>query len=347
MKPLCLLLALVALSSGANAQINQFSGTPSSPAFFLNFDSPFVPSGAIASNSSVFTGSGLNSVTKFGTWSPGGDTITAGSNGSGQSLVSQGGVMSVAGIGAPLDNCAVGAGFDFSLTTAANTFGVLFVDQINFSYTVELFNGASSLGIGAFSYSGSFPQPGHYWTGPGSFDRVVLKFSSAVGVGIDNIAFDTSGPVGGFSTYCVAKQTANGCVPAISGSGTPSASNAGPFVVSVNQLRNNKSGLFFYRPNGTQANTPFQGGTLCVGPTGIKRTPAQNSGGTPAPANDCSGVYSLDFNAFAAGLLGGTPAPELSVPGNTYQCQSWGRDPGFPAPDNTSLSDALDVTIGV
>ena len=39
-------------------------------------------------------------------------------------------------------------------------------------------------------------------------------------------------------------------------------------------------------------------------------------------------------------------APALSVPGNTYQCQAWGRDPGFPAPNNTTLSDALDVTVG-
>ena len=151
---------------------------------------------------------------------------------------------------------------------------------------------------------------------------------------------------GTFTTYCTAKVNSLGCTPAIGGAGNPSATNAAPFVVSVSQLRNQKSGMLLYTPNGAHAAQPFQGGTLCVGPVGIKRAPASSTGGTPAPANDCSGVLALDFNAFAAGQLGGNPSPALSVPGNTYQCQAWGRDQGFPAPNNTTLSDALDVTVG-
>jgi hypothetical protein len=43
---------------------------------------------------------------------------------------------------------------------------------------------------------------------------------------------------------------------------------------------------------------------------------------------------------------GGSPAPELSVPVNTYQCQAaWGRERGFPPPISTTSSEALDVTI--
>jgi hypothetical protein len=137
-----------------------------------------------------------------------------------------------------------------------------------------------------------------------------------------------------------------GCTPAIAGSGTPSASATSGFQVDVAMVRNGKSGLFFYKVGGTQASAVFQCGTLCVGPSGIRRTPAQSSGGTPPPANDCSGVYSLDMNAFAAGMAGGNPDPALLVAGGLVHCQAWGRDQGFAAPCNTTLSDGLEYTIG-
>jgi hypothetical protein len=77
----------------------------------------------------------------------------------------------------------------------------------------------------------------------------------------------------------------------------------------------------------------------------IKRTPAVHSGGTALPAADCSGVYSIDMNAFARGLLGGSPQALLSTPGTTVNCQWWGRDPGFPPPNNTSLSNGLQFMV--
>jgi len=143
--------------------------------------------------------------------------------------------------------------------------------------------------------------------------------------------------------YCTAKVNALGCLPTIGYTGTPTVGAPSGFVVSGTNVRNNKNGLLFYGTNG-QAALPFQGGFLCV-QSQIRRTPAVNSLGTPAPANDCTGVFSIDMNTFATGGLGGSPSPALSVPGTVVNCQWWGRDPGFPAPNNTTLSDGLEYTL--
>jgi hypothetical protein len=142
--------------------------------------------------------------------------------------------------------------------------------------------------------------------------------------------------------YCTAKTNSLGCLPVIESSGAPSVSAASGFVVTGSNVRNQKTGLLLYGVSGRAAGA-FQGGTLCVA-SPIRRSPAVNSGGAPLPANDCSGVYSIDMNAFATGALGGAPAPELLVAGSVVDCQWWGRDQGFPAPNNTTLSDGLEFT---
>jgi hypothetical protein len=113
--------------------------------------------------------------------------------------------------------------------------------------------------------------------------------------------------------------------------------------VSASNVRNRKVGLFLYGITG-RASNPFTGRVLCVR-TPIKRTTMVQSGGTPLPVNDCTGVDAIDMTAFAAGLLGGTPLFELQVPGTAVNGQFWGRDPGIPAPNATTLSDAVEYFV--
>ena len=145
------------------------------------------------------------------------------------------------------------------------------------------------------------------------------------------------------NAYCTAKVNALGCTPAIATAGTPSAVAPSGFTVIGSNVRNNKPGLLLYSVTGSAAN-PFTGGTLCVAAP-IKRSTPVASGGTPAPANDCTGVYTIDMNAFAQGALGGLPSPALSVSGTVVCCQFWGRDPGFAPPNNTTLTSAIQYQI--
>jgi hypothetical protein len=144
------------------------------------------------------------------------------------------------------------------------------------------------------------------------------------------------------TTYCTAKLNSLGCLPAISATGASSASAGSGFVIQVVNAINNKPGLYLYSDGGRVA-VPFFGGLLCVN-SPVRRSVPMNSGGT-APPNNCSGVYSMDWNAFSSGGLGGTPQAYLVVPGTLVQVQAWGRDNGFPSGSNATLSDGLEYTV--
>ncbi len=141
-------------------------------------------------------------------------------------------------------------------------------------------------------------------------------------------------PPFGPTVYCKANPTSQGCTPAIASSGIPSASAGSGFSISCTNMVPQTNGLMFYSLLGP-TNLPFLDGILCVQPPLI-RTPIQNSGGAAA----CSGVFSLDFNAFIA--LGSDPG---LVQGAQVWTEFWGRDSA--APSTTSLSDALAFTIGL
>jgi predicted outer membrane repeat protein len=137
------------------------------------------------------------------------------------------------------------------------------------------------------------------------------------------------------SVYCTAKINSQLCIPSIGFQGWASASNFAPFEITATQVLNQKSGLLFYGYQPTSA--PFQGGILCVDAP-IRRTPVMTSGGSPS-GTDCTGTYSLDFNAYIAGGAD----PLLATVGRPVYAQYWSRDPQ--APFSTGLTDALSFRI--
>ncbi len=174
----------------------------------------------------------------------------------------------------------------------------------------------------------------------------VAKVQTTVGgiVGNALLRLHLGGPGMPPIAYCEGKLNSLGCLPSISAQGVPSATAGSGFTVSTVNVINNKPGLYLYT-NAGRASEPFAGGLRCVS-TPLKRSVSMNSAGH-VPPNDCSGVYSLDFNAFATGGLGGVPAGFLIVPGTVINAQAWGRDNGFAAPNNVTLSNGIEFTVGV
>jgi hypothetical protein len=141
--------------------------------------------------------------------------------------------------------------------------------------------------------------------------------------------------------YCTAQVNSLGCTPQLSFAGRPLASATEGFTVRVDELINQKHGLFIYTA-GVQASIPFHGGYMCMS-TPRARALSVSTGGSVGPTPDCSGALSLDFRAFASGALGGSPLPALNVLGTKIQCQAWSRDSGTPTHSN--LSSALEFTV--
>ncbi|MEO6710090.1 MAG: hypothetical protein ABI054_10135, partial [Planctomycetota bacterium] len=144
------------------------------------------------------------------------------------------------------------------------------------------------------------------------------------------------------SVYCVAKVDSLGCQPSIGSTGAASASASSGFSIRATAVHNKVAGILLHTAAG-RAFTPFQGGHLCLAQP-IQSTPSLQSGGS-ANGADCTGVFAIDMNAFAAGVLGGTPSVYLSTPGTLVDAQFWGRDPHVLNSDKTTLSDALEWVV--
>ncbi len=134
-------------------------------------------------------------------------------------------------------------------------------------------------------------------------------------------------------TYCTAKVTSGGCLPAMSASGTPNLGAPSGFTITAGQLRPNSFGLMFFTLSGT-TDVPFQDGHLCV-KSPFYRLPVKNSGGS----GSCSGSLSYSLAEILAHPAGGP----LVHAGSRLDVQTWFRDPQ--SASATGLSDGIDFYV--
>jgi parallel beta-helix repeat protein len=137
------------------------------------------------------------------------------------------------------------------------------------------------------------------------------------------------------TNYCTAKINSLGCTPAIASSGSPSVTSATAFDITASNVLNQNPGLLIY--GYTRRVTPFQGGFKCMA-NPVRRTPVQSSGGSPLPLNDCTGVYSFDFNGW---IQGNHDAALFAC--QEVDAQYWSRD--FASASPIGLTDALSFII--
>jgi hypothetical protein len=164
--------------------------------------------------------------------------------------------------------------------------------------------------------------------------RTANNTTTSVAQAYIKIDLNAQGPV----VYCTAGISTNGCVPSISGAGTPSGTAGSGFTLDVANVEGQKLGLIFYGITGPAASTWGSSSSfLCVkAPT--QRMGSQSSGGT---ANLCDGLLTEDFNTYLA-----THPSSLGQPfvgGETVWAQAWYRDP--PSPKTTNLSDGLEFVM--
>jgi hypothetical protein len=126
------------------------------------------------------------------------------------------------------------------------------------------------------------------------------------------------------TTYCTAKTSSLGCVPAIEAVGFPSLSG-GSFQVRATQLHGGVPGIMIWSHG--QASIPFQNGTMCLAAP-ITRTDGQSTSAGPS----CTGTLGFIFG----------PAYQQTqsfAAGQNMFAQFWTRDVGDPF--GSSLSNAL------
>lgn len=159
---------------------------------------------------------------------------------------------------------------------------------------------------------------------------VSVSFITINGMQIDLLPSGPPPP----TTYCgqLLPTATQGCTSAMSWTGVPSASNAGPFTTTCNGLNQNVNAIQFYGINGPTSTPWSLQSMLCVkGP--LRRLPLGNTGGV----SPCTGSVSNNLNPIMF-----SDGPYLS--GQKINTQVWQRDPA--SAKTTQMSQALEFTLG-
>lgn len=136
-------------------------------------------------------------------------------------------------------------------------------------------------------------------------------------------------------TWCAGKENSAGCVPAIDVQGSPSLSGPDDLRLVAQELVNGTTGRAWWSTG--SAETPFQGGTLCLAAP-IRAGRVVATGGNPGPLIDCSGSLRLELkHAWLAANGYGA--------GTTIYVQFVARDPLLVDGTGITLTNALEVTI--
>ena len=138
-------------------------------------------------------------------------------------------------------------------------------------------------------------------------------------------------------TYCTAGTSASGCTALLSSVGTPSATAPSGFDLVASGVEGNKDGLYFFGPNGRQANSWGNGTSFqCVVPP-VWRAGILTGSGTNGA---CNGSFVQDLN------LRWTVRPAQNPgAGAIVQAQLWYRDLFNTSNQTTSLSDAIEFVV--
>lgn len=216
--------------------------------------------------------------------------------------------------------------------TAGESLQIVMSEGASPALAPEIFLYAPNGALVATTWSGTIATLNAIAPTTGVF-TVIVGDRNGTGVG-----FYGSGYTRDVQSYCTAGISANGCSATLSAVGDPSASAGYGFHVVATGSEGDKDGLFFFGTGGQQA-TPWGTSTsfLCV-VLPLVRAPVINGVGA---AGLCDGSFSIDFNAFAAALGAGAPPA-----GAQAQIQCWYRDPSSTANLKTSLSNALEFTVG-
>jgi hypothetical protein len=155
--------------------------------------------------------------------------------------------------------------------------------------------------------------------------------------GLDN---DCAGAIdeGFVESYCTAGTTVAGCYPVMRGEGTPSSTSSSGFLVSVNDVPNQKMGLVFYGLSPTAQNWAVGSTSVLCILYPLKRLGVQNSGGATGV---CGGRLQVDFNTFISANPTALGSPFSA--GQVLYAQGWFRDPG--AAGQSNLSNGLRFTL--